>query len=433
MRRALLYCTFNGIANCTNGIARQTQTLLSAWQHRRNELFTTVSTFDLHVAIPTPGPHLWAYDPDLLEQSRTRLTTSNAHLHYIDHDPEVEFWSPPMWDHLSHRAARLALDLAEDYDHVLLLAVDTPYAAAGSHLNAARTSATDRIDVLLALYGTAAIHQRTHPDPARVAWERAAIASTHDPRVRVADIGDFLSNHLTEHYRLPPERLVPFASSLDLASPDLQPMPGESARYVLDSYDIPRDRPLIAAFGRTDPTKGIDVLIDALAPLRRQVHLVAVVVPFHDHDPLLRSYQDQLSRTGVRATLVPHFSRSLPRALCSSLCTTTVVCPSRGETLANVPFEVACWAGGGGPVVTAPCRDGFTEQIHHNRTGLLYSPQRSAALTDTIAHALTLDREHRTVMCRNAYAGVAANRDIVVNLGVTLRRYWATALGGALS
>ncbi|MFV2198725.1 glycosyltransferase family 4 protein [Nocardiopsis sp. LOL_012] len=429
-RRALLYCTFNGIANRTNGIARQTQTLLSAFEHRRRELFANVGGFDLHMAIPAPGPHLWGYDPALLEHSRARLASSGALLHLLDHDPAAEFWSLPVWERLSEQAAELAVRLAQDYDRVLLVAVDTPYAGAGGHLVSLAASAAERVQVLVALYGSALLH-RTR-EPGRVEWEKKALAATADPRVRVGAVGEFFTRHLAEDYGLPPDRLAPYASSLDLATADLHPMPPPRAHHVLDSYRVPRDRPIIATFGRTDPVKGLDLLIDALAPLAHRVHLVAVVVPFHDRDPLLKRYRDQIRCRGLRATLVPHFTRDLPRALCSVPSTRAVVCPSRSETLANVPFEVACWARGGGPVVIAPRLGGFVEQIRHGTTGLLYPPDRSGGLTEAIGAALGLSDVDLDRLRPAAYAEAAERRDIVPNLSATLRFFWAKHRTGAL-
>jgi len=182
------------------------------------------------------------------------------------------------------------------------------------------------------------------------------------------------------------------------------------------------DRPIIATIGRTDPVKGIDLLIDALGPLRDRAHLVAIVVPFDGRDPLLDAYRRQINARRLSATLVPLFTRDLPRALAALPATRAVACPSRGETLANVPFEVALWARHGGPVVVGPDRDGFREQIDHGRTGILYDPGRPGALTAALTAALDLDPAARTRICDAAYLHASAASDIVPNLASTLLR-----------
>jgi glycosyltransferase involved in cell wall biosynthesis len=106
--------------------------------------------------------------------------------------------------------------------------------------------------------------------------------------------------------------------------------------------------------------------------------------------------------------------------LASLLATRVVACPARGETLANVPFEVALCARHAGPIVLAPDRHGFREQISHGVNGLLYDPARAGALTAAVRQALNLGESDLMRMRRAACRRVAAHRDVVPNLAATL-------------
>lgn len=97
------------------------------------------------------------------------------------------------------------------------------------------------------------------------------------------------------------------------ASPDLQPMPVATAREVAARWRVPLDRPLVVVIGRTDPTKGIGHLIHAAGPLRDEVHVVIIAVPFDQDDPLIADYARRIAREGVRATLVTEYTRRHPR------------------------------------------------------------------------------------------------------------------------
>ena len=423
MSRALLYCTFNGIANCTNGIGRQAQTLLGALSRRWDELTALTGPFTPYIAIPEPGPATWAYDPALLAGSRQVIEALGGQVIPLRHDTKAEFWSPPVWQQLSQAAAGAAADLAGRHDQVGVIAVDTPFAGTGTAFLARPADpGQGSVTVLLALYGTARIHGHPAPDPGRLAWEQASLAAAASPGVHVADIGAFLTSHLAAAYGVREEQLVPWRSSLDLTAPDLQPMAPGQAAAVAEAFGVPAGRPVIAAIGRTDPVKGLDLLIDALGPLRDRAHLVAVVVPFDGHDPLLDAYRRQITARRLSATLVPQFTRDLPRALAALPATRAVACPSRGETLANVPFEVALWARHGGPVVVGPDRDGFREQIAHGRTGFLYDPGQPGALTAALAAALDLDPAARTRICEAACRHASAAADVVPNLARALQR-----------
>lgn len=425
-RRAMLYCTVNGVCNNTNGLGRQTKTLLSALEHHRERLTELVGEFDVHLACPRPGPETWGYDPSDLAMS-TRIAASwRGGVHELPYDTDAEFWSVATWRQLSDAASRCVAELVRRYDELIVIAVDTPFAGLGESVAERMPSGLRcRVDVLLAFYSTALIVERPSPSPSRIAWERRGVHSANTRgNVWVADIGQFLTRHLRTEYGLRSDRIVPYASSVDLASADLQPMPEDAARNVVDQWNVPRDRPLVAAFGRTDPTKGIDLLIHALGPLRDEVHAVIVAVPFHDTDPLIRDYRKRIDDEGLRATLVAEYTRELPRALCALPETRAVVCPSRGETLANVPFEVALWARHAGPVVVAPRRDGFVEQIDDGRTGVLYDPGQPDGLTQAVRRACALPDGQRAAMRAAAECRVRTERDVAVNFPQTLEYFW---------
>lgn len=424
--RAVLYCTVNGVCNNTNGLGRQTKTLLSALARHRAELIRSVGPFDVHLACPQPGPDTWAFDPADLATSQRVVASWGGLVHPLPYDTRAPFWSVPTWQALSHAGARCAEELAGRYDELLVIAVDTPFAVLGEILARRKRSGTRcDVHVLLAFYSTALIVERPHPNPARVAWERRGIGSANEQAdIWVGDVGRFLSSHLRSEFGLRSQRLAPFVSSLDLASPDLDPMPVQMARQVAARWQVPLDRPLVVTIGRTDPTKGIDLLIHAVGPLRDEVHVVIIAVPSGRDDPLIADYARRIAREDLRATLVTEYTRELPRALCGLPETRAVVCPSRGETLANVPFEVALWAEQVGPVVVAPRRDGFVEQIDDGVTGVLYDPATPGGLTRAVRQALSLTEARRAGMRAAAHARVRAERDVVGNLAQTLAFFW---------
>ncbi|WP_395110627.1 glycosyltransferase family 4 protein [Actinomadura sp. SCN-SB] len=408
------------MANCTNGIGRQTQTLLGALGHRWNDLTARTGPFTPYLAIPTPGPRTWAYDPARLAATEQIISARGGQILPLDHDDTAEFWSPTVWRQLSRGAAATALQLTRHYDQIAVIAVDTPFLGTGTAYLANPTDQA-KITILLTPYGTAHIHGHPDPDPARLDWEHHGLNATTAPGIHVADIGRFLTTHLINRFGLSPDHFLPYKSSLDLHAPDLTPMPPDQARRTATAFGVPTDRTLLLTIGRTATTKGIDLLLNAVAQCRDAAHLVAIIVAFDDHDPLLDDYRRRIAALNLDATLITTFTRQLPRALASLPTTRAVICPSRGETLANVPFEVALWARHGGPVVVAPAKDGFLEQITHGHTGLLYPPNDPAALVSALRHAIGLGQRARTRMCAAAYQRVATERDVIPNLSTTLR------------
>lgn len=424
--RALLYCTSDGVANCTNGIGRQSQTLLGALRRRWGELTALTGPFTPFLAVPAPGPHNGGCDTARLAASDDVIRSRGGEIFRLPYDESERFWSPRTWPSLSAAAAEAAVRLAARYDQVVVIAVDPPFAGTARAFRALADHSSDRVKILLTMYSTTYIHDRLDgPDPARAAWEEDSLSAAGEPGVFIADIGRFMTRHLVEQYRVPPGRLVAWPSSLDLAAPDLQPMDQAQALGIVAGHGIPLDRPIVFFFGRANPTKGIDLLIEAVRPLRDRVHLVLIAVP-DGFDHLPGAYWRQVRDAGLRATMISRFTRDLPRALASLPATRAVACPSRGEPLANVPFEVALWAARhAGPVVVAPAMDGFPEQITDGATGILYDPNGEGALTRALARAIDLPPARRGDMCQAASARVHADRDVVQNLAGVLTRLFS--------
>ncbi|MQS38303.1 glycosyltransferase family 4 protein [Streptomyces katsurahamanus] len=424
--RALLYCAVNGIANNTNGIGRQTKTLLGTLQQHHAAIAARAGSFTPYLAVPEPGPATWGYDPADLAHARTVVEALGGRVIPLPWDNAAPLWRPAAWHTLSAGATRAAADLANRHEWVLVIGVDTPFAGLAHH-----AGSHPRVDTVLALFSTARITERPHPDPGRLTWETSAIAAVNQrPRAWVAGIGDFLTRHLHDDYGLDTDRLRPWPSGLHLTDPGLTPPTPAEAERVARHHGIPTDRPLVAAVGRTDHTKGLDLLIEALAPLRDHAHLAMVAVPTDDDRArLLDDYRDRCVELGLDATVVGHYDRALPRALAGLPTTRTMVVPSRGETLANIVFETGLWARHHGAVVLAPAIDGFPEQITDARNGLLYDPARPNALTAGLHRVLALTESERSTLRTAAHDRVAAERDAAGHLATLLAGFRHPAAG----
>lgn len=158
--------------------------------------------------------------------------------------------------------------------------------------------------------------QRTaHPEPR--AFEHGAVQAvkTH-PRASIAEIGRHFPRHLLDEFGLEPAHLTALPSSLYPSHPGLSALEPTQALRLSTARGIPTDRPIIAAVGRTDAHKGLDLLIDALASARERIHFAALCVHTGDERAgMFEGFKRQADAAGPLTTLVDHFDRDLPRIL----------------------------------------------------------------------------------------------------------------------
>jgi len=429
--RALMYCTFDGVANLYHGIGTQTRYLVSCLSSSHAELIDAVGSFDVHLLVPDanssrPG---YAIDEVQLADNRALIDSAGITLWELAHD-DSRLFHIAKWHQLCAEAAKVVGHLLDSYDEVLVVAVDAIYCLLAEHLDRELVpSQWQRTKLVYTLYSSSRI-PGTSATPGRDDGEAACVARANsDPRVFLANVGTYFSRHLVEDYGLDPARLLPFIQALSLDEPELTRVDRERAVEEVRSWGIPLDRPIVFSFGRADPIKGLDRAIRAVTPLRGRIHFVLIAAPYTDDDPEIAKYRSMLDESGLRNTFVTKFSRSLPRGLCSLGETVVVLSSSLGEPCGQVPQEAALWADGGGPVVIVPDEGGLGEQIVPGMTGLVFPQGDIAAMTDQVRVALDMSGDERRRMCEAAAAKVRAERDFTASLRAFLETAWVVNRG----
>ncbi len=207
---------------------------------------------------------------------------------------------------------------------------------------------------------------------------------------------------MTWYYRAEPGKVCVVPAGVDTAL--FRPGDRAEARRLLD---LPADEPVILFVGRIDPIKGIDVLVDALCGLRREMWLTApprlLLVGGGEGEPAFdalisrASAQDLLDRItfvgSVSHTDLPTYYRAAD----------VVAVPSFYESFGLVAVEaMAC----GTPVVASRA-GGLAFTVDDGRTGFLVPHNDPDALAERLHRVLT-DAPLRAYL--GARATVAAQR-----------------------
>jgi glycosyltransferase involved in cell wall biosynthesis len=224
---------------------------------------------------------------------------------------------------------------------------------------------------------------------------------------RIAATSRHIRQHLTTAYRIPPSAVTALTNGLTqaeqhpslAAATSLLP-PAATAGFLL-------------CFGRAEPYKGFDDLLDALyifkATQTRIPHTILAAVT--DGPPPTR-YQRHLAHRIVAeeldVTLYTTFSPGI-RALLSHPSLAAVIIPSRAEPFGRIPLEA--YAAGASPVI-ATTAGGLAEIVIDGRTGYTASPANPRSLADALykalaassaEHAKILEEGRRLALTRHDY------------------------------
>lgn len=152
--------------------------------------------------------------------------------------------------------------------------------------------------------------------------------------------------------------------------------PAPSGRDVRAELGVAPDRPLLLAFGRLDPQKGFDVLLDAVGRLRDAVVVIA------GEGEKRAELEERAARLGIADRVrLPGFRGDIPELLDAA---DVAVFSSRYE---GSPLSVIeCMAAGAAIVATRV--GGVPELLEHERSALLVPSEDPAALAEALGRLI---------------------------------------------
>jgi glycosyltransferase involved in cell wall biosynthesis len=229
---------------------------------------------------------------------------------------------------------------------------------------------------------TAALHAPA--DRERNEWERAGLLATARAGGRIAATSRHIRQHLTSAYGIPPSAITDLINGLTPGERHPGPSPGGTSLLPPQA-----GRRFVLSYGRAEPYKGFDDLIDALAMLRSAGTPVPhVILGAVSDGPPLTPYQRHLAgritAAGLGVTLHTSFSPGF-RSLLAHPGLAAVIIPSRAEPFGRIPLEA--WAAGASPVV-ATTAGGLAEIVTEGITGYTAAPASPRSLAAAIGRAL---------------------------------------------
>jgi len=307
----------------------------------------------------------------------------------------------------SASAAAGITPLLDNAARALVVAFDAPFFGLAAPLRARHAGR-----IVNVARATAALH--APGDNERITWERDGLLATAHAGGRVAATSRHIRRHLTSAYGIPPAAITDLVNGL---------VPGETeSRTDGDGLLPPAARHrFMLAYGRAEPYKGFDDLLDAIAILKTAgppvPHLILGAVT---DGPPLTAYQQHLAQRietqNLAVTLHTSFSPRL-RGLLGHSALALVIVPSRAEPFGRIPLEA--YQAGASPVV-ATTAGGLAEIVTEGSTGYTASPGDPASLAAAITRALAASPAQRHEMLAQGRSLIAARYDYRANTAAFL-------------
>lgn len=424
MKSGIFFLTYDGYYNFTSGIGTQTKTFLKGIETYREEYSNRYGDFEINLIVPMFNETVYGYNKQDIEYANRIVHETGGNVYTCSSALDKEgsdFWTRNNWEDVSASAAASILKEAVRYTRSLVFAIDPPFLHTPKYF-IERMAEENNIQSVILMYTSAYIHDEKLLED-RVAWEAEGfMLPKQHKNIKIGNVCNYLTNHFLDHYDAVRESFVTYPSSLFIKDVDFAELSRSQVLSVLNKYNIPLDKDIVFAFGRTSWVKGFDTLLKGFAEIRKNAHLVLIATPFVENGA--EAYKTFIQERKLSCSLFTEFSRDLPIALCQYERCKIVVCPSRREPFSNIPFEVGLWARRKGPVVLASNIDSFREQIHEGLNGFLFEVDNESDLTRKLDNILLLSEKQLHTIRVAAYDRVVNERDFHKNFKLLLDSLW---------
>lgn len=424
MKNGIFFLTYDGYYNFTSGIGTQTKTFLKGLEAYYGEYSKRYGEFEVNLIIPNFDESVYGYDERRILDASKIVDGLGGNVYKCASSLDKEgsnFWTVHNWEKVSASAAAIIVKESRKYEKVIVLAIDPPFLKTPRYINIYKPKT--KIQSVILMYTSAYIHDEKLSS-GRLKWEIDGLASAQEyENIKIGDVCGYMRNHFVEFYGVSKNLFVPYSSSLFLEDTDFQDVSRADLMAVLNKYNIPLNKDIVFAFGRTSWVKGFDTLLKGFSLLdQEKIHLVLLATQFVEGDA--SEYSRLIEKEKISCSLITDFTRELPVALCQYGRCKIVVCPSRQEPFSNIPLEVALWAKEHGPVVLASNIGGFKEQIIDNKNGFLFNVDDEKDLARKINYILQIPESKLGSIRLAAYKKVLKERDFFNNFGRLLDVLW---------
>jgi hypothetical protein len=310
MKSGIFFLTYDGYYNYTSGIGTQTKTFLKGIETYYKEYSHLYGDFEINLIVPMFDETVYGYSKKDIEYATRIVHKTGGKIYICDSSIDKEgsnFWTTTNWKTVSSSAATIILREANKYKRCIVITVDPPFLHTSKYI-AEGTKGQDNIKSVILMYTSAYIHDEKLLED-RAEWEAEGLMLPQRyENIKIGNVCNYMAKHFMNYYNVTPESFVPYPSSLFIDSDEFLELSRVQILSILQKYNIPLDRNLVFAFGRTSWVKGFATLLRSFTLVNENAYLILIATPFVEGDA--EKYRDFIKKYNIKCSLFTEFNRA---------------------------------------------------------------------------------------------------------------------------
>jgi glycosyltransferase involved in cell wall biosynthesis len=220
---------------------------------------------------------------------------------------------------------------------------------------------------------------------------------------RVIAVSDFVKQHIMTHYNVPEDQIVTIYRGADIRRFNSDRVASERVTKLMQSYQIPPEKPVITLVGRLTKIKGHAILLAALSRMRHKDITCLFVGSDQGRVDYVAELKEQIKTLAPQTSVLMVKSCSdMPALYLMSdiIVNASIVPESFGRTVTEAQAM--------GRIVVASAHGGACETIQDGKTGFLVPPENVDALAQCLDKVLDMSIDERQKI---QIAGISSVRE----------------------
>jgi glycosyltransferase involved in cell wall biosynthesis len=270
------------------------------------------------------------------------------------------------WKTACASGAAIAMNIGRAHQRTLVYCHDSLFALAPVYLTLQAPAFGVDVTALYVMHSTALLHEMPLPNPDRLMVESLGVqwAKVYH-NAKLGYISQFMADHIKQQYGGDPISLVPTGNGINPDNHWFRIRSKDEIVAQLKRHNIPLDRPLVFTWGRPVEYKRYDVVIQAAAQLKGQIHPVVMVAPEY---PKL---SELAKRLGLDVTFVSAFDPEFVACMLQWENTKAAASLALNEPGGLTPMEVRMMARKSGALMIVSNTGGLAEQVKDGQDGFI--------------------------------------------------------------